>query len=157
MHSWFELYHFGRQRTEELRRSIDETRRRRHGPAYQAADARGTLTVTRAGLQGGRATIILARGEVLSLRVRSPLTVSCLAGQLWATMDGRPDALLEPRSGASVAGKGLLVIEALRTATVTLECLRPAPLRIGLAPRQPATWMEPPSAGQAAGPAPQPA
>ena len=141
MHSWFELYHFGRQRTEELRRSIEETRRPRHGPVRTrtprspAPEARGTLTVTRAGLRGGRATMVLARGEVLSLRVRRPLSVSCLAGQLWATMDGRPDALLEPQSGASVAGRGLLVIEALRTATVTLECLRPARLRISLTPQ----------------------
>jgi len=133
MHSWFELYHFGRQRTEELRRSIEETRRPRQRPSRPQAYARGTLTVTRAELSGGRATMVLARGEVLSLRVRRPLRVSCLAGQLWATMDGRPDALLEPQSGASVAGRGLLVIEALRTATVTLESAAPAPLRIGLA------------------------
>ena len=67
--------------------------------------------------------VILARGEVMKLKVRrGHLRVTCRAGRLWATgnRDGI-DSLLGPEDSVSYEGRGTVVIQALRTATVRLE------------------------------------
>jgi hypothetical protein len=70
---------------------------------------------------------VLARGEVVSLRlVGGPCRVSCIAGRLWVTASGdREDTMLAPGEEAVFTGRGRIVVEALRTATVRLET-RPA-------------------------------
>jgi len=68
-------------------------------------------------------TFVLARGELTSLRLRGrPCRISCRAGRLWVTASGRQeDSVLAPGEQVTFAGRGRIVVEALRTATVRLE------------------------------------
>jgi hypothetical protein len=74
-------------------------------------------------LENNPSTIVLARGELASLGLRGrACRVSCVAGRLWVTASGRPeDSVLTPGEGVTFAGRGRIVVEALRTATVRLE------------------------------------
>ncbi len=73
-------------------------------------------------------TFILARGELASLRLKGrPCRVSCVAGRLWVTASGRQeDSLLIAGNEVTFAGRGRIVVEALRTATVRLESFEAA-------------------------------
>jgi hypothetical protein len=68
-------------------------------------------------------TFVLARGELASLRLRGRTwKISCVAGRLWVTAAGRQgDSVLAAGEHVTLAGRGKIVIEALRTATVRLE------------------------------------
>ncbi len=68
-------------------------------------------------------TLALARGEIASLRPRGKVCrVSCAAGRLWVTASGRgEDSVLAPGDAVTFTGRGRIVIEALRTATVRFE------------------------------------
>jgi len=68
-------------------------------------------------------TFVLARGELASLRLRGrPCRISCVAGRPWLTASGRrEDSVLAPGEEVTFTGRGRIVIEALRTATVRLE------------------------------------
>jgi hypothetical protein len=68
-------------------------------------------------------TFVLARGELASLRLRGrACRISCVAGKLWVTATGRPeDAVLIPGEQVTFTGRGTIVVEALRTATMRLE------------------------------------
>ncbi len=68
-------------------------------------------------------TLVLARGNLVSLRLRGrACSVSCVAGRLWVTASGgREDYVLTPGEEVTLRGRGNIVIEALRTATVRLE------------------------------------
>ncbi len=69
------------------------------------------------------ATLVLAKGEVVSLRASGrPLRVACVAGRLWATLDGSSqDHLLLPGQDKIFQGRGTVVIQALRTGTTRVE------------------------------------
>ena len=73
-------------------------------------------------------TFILARGELASLRLNGrPCRISCVAGRLWVTASGRQeDSLLTAGNEVTFAGRGRIVVEALRTATVRLESFEAA-------------------------------
>ncbi len=104
MLDWYSLSAFGQQRMAELRRSA------------------------------GWRMIVLARGETLSVRIRrKPLTVSCVAGQLWITVDGcLKDVLLSSGSSTILDGTGTVVVQALHEAAAfTLELSPIAPLDAG--------------------------
>lgn len=68
-------------------------------------------------------TLVLARGELAVLRLGGrKCRISCLAGRAWVTVsNSHEDWLLAPGNEASFAGRGTIVVEALRTATVRLE------------------------------------
>ena len=68
-------------------------------------------------------TLVLARGELASLRLKGgACRISCVAGRLWVTASGRrEDSVLAPGEEVTFTGRGRVVIEALRTATVRLE------------------------------------
>ena len=68
-------------------------------------------------------TFVLARGELTSMRLRGrACRIFCLAGRLWVTASGRPeDSVLAAGEQVTFAGRGRIVVEALRTATVRLE------------------------------------
>jgi hypothetical protein len=70
-----------------------------------------------------RSTIVLARGELAALPLSGgACRVSCVAGRLWVTASGRgEDQVLLPGQWTTFAGRGKIVVEALRTATVRLE------------------------------------
>ena len=74
-------------------------------------------------LERNPSTLILTRGELASVRLRGRVCrISCVAGRLWVTATGRQeDSLLAPGQQAAFAGRGRIVVEALRTATVRLE------------------------------------
>ncbi len=71
-------------------------------------------------------TLVLARGELLSLRLRARgLRITCLSGRLWATSSVRIEDIVFASGDSTVmTGRGKVVIEALQDATVRLEVLR---------------------------------
>jgi ferric-dicitrate binding protein FerR (iron transport regulator) len=77
----------------------------------------------RSWLEMNPSTLVLARGIVASVRLSGrACRVSCVAGRLWVTASGRPeDSVLGPGNEVSFAGRGRIVVEALRTATVRIE------------------------------------
>ena len=79
-------------------------------------------------LEMNPSTLVLAKGEIAPLRITGrACRVTCVAGRLWVTASGRrEDAVLAPGEEATFNGKGRIVIEALRTATVRLEVRAPA-------------------------------
>ncbi len=74
-------------------------------------------------LEMNPSTLVLARGEVASLRLRGrAYRISCVAGRLWVTASGhREDSVLAPGEELTFTGRGRIVVEALRTATVRVE------------------------------------
>jgi hypothetical protein len=82
----------------------------------------------RNGLQVYGSTLVLARGELAALALAGGTCgVSCLAGRLWVTAAGnREDAVLSPGETVTFRGKGKVVVEALRMATVRFEIHVPA-------------------------------
>jgi len=74
-------------------------------------------------LEMNPSTLVLARGELASLRLRGRAChISCLTGRLWVTASGRrEDSVLAPGEEVTFTGRGRIVVEALRTATVRLE------------------------------------
>ena len=68
-------------------------------------------------------TLVLARGELASLRLNGKACrISCVAGRLWVTASGHPeDSVLDPGEEMTFAGRGSIVVEALRTATARFE------------------------------------
>jgi hypothetical protein len=138
MHNWFEIYGYARERTSELMHLSQSIR--------IAQDVRGwaQLRMNAAGIareqapkqapvpesvtsgrdpSGARATFVMERGEVLSIRVGNrPYRIAVVAGKLWATMDGSTvDTVLASGESLAYRGKGKVVVQALRTATVRVE------------------------------------
>jgi len=76
-------------------------------------------------LEMNPSTVILARGELASLHLRGAMyTFSCMAGRLWLTANGRKeDFVLVPGEKLTLKGRGKVVVEALRRATVRIEIL----------------------------------
>ncbi len=74
-------------------------------------------------LEMNPSTLVLARGELASLRLRGrSCSISCVTGRLWVTASGRrEDSMLAPGEQVTFTGRGRIVVEALRTATVRLE------------------------------------
>ncbi len=74
-------------------------------------------------IENNPSTVVLARGELASLQPRGrTCRISCVAGRLWVTKNGRrEDFLLSPGEEVTFTGGGRIVVEALRTATVRLE------------------------------------
>ncbi len=72
---------------------------------------------------GGQATLVLARGEVMAVRVRGEACrVRCVTGRLWVTAEGGgTDHVLLPGDERTFPGSGKLVIQAMRTATVRVD------------------------------------
>jgi hypothetical protein len=68
-------------------------------------------------------TLVLARGEIASLRLSGrAFRISCVTGRIWVTASGRhEDSVLAPGTGVTFTGRGRVVVEALRTATVRLK------------------------------------
>jgi hypothetical protein len=94
----------------------------------------------RSWLQLNPSTLVLARGELASLRLRGrTCRVSCVAGRLWVTTTGRrEDFVLAPGEEVRLGGRGSVVVEALRTATVRLEVCRESRAGLGALRRVPA-------------------
>ncbi|MGA2765424.1 MAG: DUF2917 domain-containing protein [Spirochaetia bacterium] len=74
-------------------------------------------------LEMNPSTFVLARGALASLRPRGrACRIFCVTGRLWVTASGRrEDTVLAPGEQVTFAGRGRIVVEALRTATVCLE------------------------------------
>ncbi len=68
-------------------------------------------------------TLVVAKGELVSLLLRGrACRVACVTGTLWVTMGGhQEDCMLAPGQEVTLAGRGRIVVEALRTATVRFE------------------------------------
>lgn len=68
-------------------------------------------------------TFALARGQLISFRFRArPPRITCLAGHIWATIDGNAaDYVVAAGQSASFARGGTVVIQALSPATLRLE------------------------------------
>jgi hypothetical protein len=142
MHNWYEVSVFSRERASALVslsqsiRMVREAEARREKPA-------ATTTVVR--LDKGKdtdragATFVLQRDEVISLRTRRrPYRVACVAGRLWATIDGgTADSVLTAGESVTYRERGNIVIQALRTAAVRIECPSAARVVVG-SPLRPA-------------------
>ena len=109
MRNWLELHMLGREKVAETLRAAEE--RRRGGAGRNPG----------AGKQP--ATLILARGEVLRLKARrGNLRVTCRTGTALVTTDrSREDSVLSTGQSVSYSDGGVVVVEALRTATLRLE------------------------------------
>jgi len=73
-------------------------------------------------LEMNPSTFVLARGELASFRLRGRrCRVSCVAGRVWVTVsNGHEDRLLSPGEETIFTGRGTVVVEALRIATVRI-------------------------------------
>ena len=143
MHNWYEVYLVGREKTTDALHMAEAFRRadRAAKPSLPRqlasipAARRSRLDLgDRRAAEGARATLVLAGGEVLSFRVRGrPSRITCVAGRLWVTAEGMvSDYVLAPGEGATFSTRGRLVIEALRTATLRIDCPRPVRVTVGL-------------------------
>lgn len=67
--------------------------------------------------------IALPRGELVSFPSGGkPCRITCMAGRLWVTASGRAaDSTLEAGEEVTIGGRGTIVVEALRSASVRLE------------------------------------
>ena len=134
MRNWHEMYMYGRERASELTNLSESIRmarmarnlsRLREKTAEIVRGVLGQESPTAGGdRERARATFIMERGEVLSIRVgRRPYRIVCIAGRLWTTMDGSTvDTVLIAGEFLAYRGRGKVVIQALRTATVRVEC-----------------------------------
>jgi hypothetical protein len=130
MHNWFELYAYGRERAMELSQLAASIRTGREASRLQAKAveparaAPGPELFTAGRDAAARATLVMQRGEVLSIRVgRRPYRIACVAGRLWATMDGSSvDSVLVAGQSLDYRGRGKVVVQALRTTTIRIEC-----------------------------------
>jgi hypothetical protein len=134
MGNWFEMEAFGRQRAAELTRLSESIRLEREALRLSRLQARAAMPApalpthepfpTEREMKHARATFVMERGEVLSVHAgRRPYRIGCVAGRLWATMDGSSvDDVLVAGQTLTYRGKGRVVIQALRTATVRIEC-----------------------------------
>lgn len=79
-------------------------------------------------LEMNPSTLVLVRGKLASLRpMGRTCRISCVTGRLWVTASGRrEDSLLVPGEEVTFTGRGRIVVEALRTATVHFETPRNA-------------------------------
>jgi Protein of unknown function (DUF2917) len=120
MRNWFEMYMFGREKAFGLTRQSKTVSRAPESTESVGRDARPEQSTT---VVGGRATFVLQRNEVISIRARRRwYRVSCVAGRLWVTVDERhQDALLCAGEAVTYREGGRIVIQALRTATVRIE------------------------------------
>jgi hypothetical protein len=75
-------------------------------------------------------TLVLARGELASLRLKGRVCrISCVTGRLWVTASGRKeDSVLAPGEEVTFTGRGKIVVEAFRAAAVRLEIHTAAPM-----------------------------
>jgi hypothetical protein len=75
-------------------------------------------------LRAKRAVIDLARRESFSVRGRCALDIECLAGTLWITCDrDSRDLILNPGDRAEIVPAGTAVVQALRPARASIECV----------------------------------
>jgi hypothetical protein len=136
MRNWYEMYAFGRDKASDLAdlsrsiRAVRKTNAARERPATAATVVR--LDRGRDAERAG-ATFVLQRDQVISIRARRrTYRVDCVAGMLWATIDGSPaDSVLTAGASMTYQERGSIVIQALRTATVRIECPSPARVVIG--------------------------
>ena len=131
MRNWYEMYLYGREKAADLA-SLSQSLRLAagSGAARQGPAAVGTIVRMERGRDAERAaaTFVLQRDDVISIRSRGRrYRVDCVTGRVWATIDGdRHDTLLGAGESMTDGKRGTIVIQALRTATVRIECLRPA-------------------------------
>jgi hypothetical protein len=121
MRNWYEMYVFGREKAFGLAPVSRMVCRAPEPIAPTAHDARPATATT---VVGARATFVLRRGEVISIRARRrSYRVSCVAGRLWTTIDERhTDVVLSAGESVTYRERGTIVVQALRTATVQIEC-----------------------------------
>ena len=135
MRSWYETYVVGQQRVSAAMRRAEEHRRAasaRRGRGERAGESlRVALRTT------SRATVVLRRGDVVSLKVRArPYRITSEAGRLWVTGErSLQDRVLEAGQSELFEDWGKVVIEALGVATVTIECPRPLRVLLGGSPQ----------------------
>ena len=122
MRNWLELQVLGRERMAETVRC--------------AGEARSAVATT--GMRSQQpATLLLSRGEVLSLRVgKGGLVVTCITGRAWATGDrSKVDAVLLPGQSVEYEWRESVVIEAFRTAAVRIHSGQTVRVSVGMAMR----------------------
>jgi hypothetical protein len=126
MHNWLEFEYRCRERVTDALRWAEGERLAR--AARRSERDRRNETTRRARLGRGPRpmTVVLARGDLLTVKVgRRGLALACVAGRTWATTSrGGADIVLLAGQSASFPDRGTVVIEALRTTTIRIECLR---------------------------------
>ncbi len=128
MHNWVEFEYHSKERMADALRWAENERRVQAVRRRAGARRRETARRARMGREPRPATLVLGRGELLTLRVgRRGLVLTCVAGRIWATTNRvSADVVLLPGQTAEFADRGTVVIEALRTATIRIDCLRQA-------------------------------
>lgn len=132
-HNWYELYTLAKQTQKDLHRRADEARlvnaaRKMRKNAEQGRPAKAMIVVKT------RVTLVLQPNEVVSIRARRrPYRIDCVAGRLWTTVSGSlADAMLVAGETMMYCKSGKIVVQALRTATVRIECLSEMRIAVGL-------------------------
>ncbi len=134
-HNWYELSMVAKQVQKNLYRQADEARlvdAARKTRKEEKRRARQATTVVSA-----FATFVLQRNEVISIRVpRRSYRISCITGRLWTTINDSPaDTILVAGETTTYCKSGKIVVQALRVATVRIECPSPSPASPGLSIR----------------------
>jgi hypothetical protein len=142
MRNWYEMYVYGRDKASGLASLSRSARMAREAEAAREnRPAESTVVRLDRGKDADRAgaTFVLQRNEVISIRTRRRAhLVSCVAGRVWTTVDGNTeDSLLSAGETMTYRTGETIVVQALRTATVRIECHRTARVIVG-APMRPA-------------------
>ena len=126
MHSWLDFQYFGKAKIADALRWAERERLAEIGRQGARERRRETARRARLGRERRPAMLVLARGELLSLRVgRRGLALTCVAGRAWATTTRMSDdVVLLPGGFVAFPYRGTVVVEALRTTTIRIECLR---------------------------------
>jgi hypothetical protein len=122
MHNWLELHLQAREKMADALRTAEDVRRGR-AAAPPGPEKRPT-------------SLILTRGEVLSIHVRrGGLRITCRTGRVWATGSrSREDTLLTLNESVSYDTRGTVVIQALRTTTLRLDWQAESRVALGALP-----------------------
>lgn len=83
------------------------------------------------------ATVTLEPGALWSHRMRSGGdTLTCHEGRVWLTREGdSADHVLKAGDSVSLGGAGLVVVQALRPARISLSPTRPRPCELSCVPQ----------------------
>jgi hypothetical protein len=126
MPNWLEMEVSARERIADADQWAANERLAKEARRTAREKRRDTASRARAGRTRRPVALVLARGEVLSVRVgRRGLSLACVAGRVWATSGGSADdIILAAGQVTTIANRGTVVIEALRTATIRVDYLR---------------------------------
>lgn len=137
LYHWYEVDAVARERMRDRLREAEALSLARRVAPEAGSSGSLTLLPGEGGRRGIRATLVLSRGELLSLRVgRLPHRVVCVAGGVWVTGENSgSDHVLAVGEQWTFGDSGRVVIQALRLSTVRIDSAAAARVAMGSALR----------------------